>query len=201
MYDRLIPLLGALIRKHAARHSKVADALELIHVQDDGGSTRGGIRALRLLANSRRVSNYPDRELDVLQTDRANALAKLNQPLSEAIGHLITIELAEQRIKLVKEVHDDRLRQQGELTENGVYRDHRPLIDELHNFGVCRGDYNALGEVEYGAIARYILRKAEQAQLRLPPLRTDRETRGPNGRRHSFWDPYHTPRDGRTPGA
>ena len=44
-------------------------------------------------------------------TDRAMALRKLGAPLSEALGHIITIQIADQMLEVLKEAEIERWRE------------------------------------------------------------------------------------------
>lgn len=192
--NELFAELKYLARKFHARWGKIDDALALLHVHDDGGRSAEGERSRRLLGNAFRVSTYPDSARKSLETDRANALKALGPPLREALGHIVTIELADLMLHEVDVVERERRVERNDaenVERSGTYG---PLIQKLHEHGVVRGHYTALTESELVAIARFIQRKAAQRVSSLRPLRTDAETRGQNGRRHSFWDQYHVPR-------
>jgi len=193
--NHLFRELKHIARKYHSRWSKIDDALALLHVTDDGGRSTEGEKSRRLLLNAFRVSTYPDSTRKTLETDRANALKALAKPLREALGNIVTIELADMMLRELDLVElERRIERRGAEHEekNGTYG---PLIQKLHEYGVVRGHYTALTDVELTAIARFIQRKAAQRVASIKPLRTDRETRGPNGRGHTFWDPYHVPRE------
>lgn len=193
MIQDAVALAKRLARKHHARWSKYDDALALLRSSDDGGRSTPGERARRLLQNARRVSNYPDRERDSLLTDRANIRRALDAPLSKALGLMVSLELVEGQLQEVERALKERRAQESELERDGHYREHRPLIDALHTLGIAHGHYSVLRPEEWRAIAMYIRRKVDARIKGLPRLRTDRETRGPDGRRHSFWDPFGLP--------
>ncbi|WP_242154031.1 hypothetical protein [Sphingomonas sp. BAUL-RG-20F-R05-02] len=193
--DDLIDALKLLARRYNSRWQSIDDALKRIRASDGAFKTGKGEQTRRLLANAFRVQSYPSATRERLTTDRNNALRKLGAPLAEALGHIITLELTEQmlteldRAEKERSIEDDLAKADEESAS--VYG---PLIAELKNHGVSRGSYSTLRAAEIAAIAKYINRKTEQRLVELPPIRTDKETRGPDGRRHPFWNPYHLPK-------
>lgn len=187
--------LKYIARKYHARWRKIDDALALLRATDDGGRSAEGEKSRRLLANAFRVSTYPDSTRKTLETDRANALKALAKPLREALGNIVTIELADMMLRELDLVELERRVERDQAAHEERDGTYGPLIQKLHEHGVVRGHYTALTNVELAAIARFIQRKAAHRVAGLKPLRTDRETRGSDGRGHTFWDPYHVPRD------
>jgi len=192
MLNDIAALARKLMRKHDARWSKFEDALERIRsVDGEMWSPEGkgrGEQARRFLANARRVSNYPRTDLDSLESDRTITTSKLAGPLSEVMGHLITLELIEVRMKELQRVEKERVRHRDDRVRDGHYREQIPLLEALHEFGVSHGNYRVLTREEVNAIARYIKRKVDARLADLPPLRTDRSKW-----KHTFWDAYRIP--------
>ena len=183
-----------LARRYHSRWSYLDDVLLRIRVHDDGGRTPEGERARRTLANAFRVQNYPGPTRDALKSDRAMAMRKLGQPLADALGHIVTIELADQMLAALDDAERDRWSERSDAeVEERPASPYGPLITALHRHGVDRGNYHVLTEVELDAIARYIRRKVEQRLTQLPPIRTATQTRSPEGRLHPFWNPYRAP--------
>lgn len=194
MRNHIFAVAKHLARKYHARWGKLEDALHLLHASDDGGHSKAGEQARRLLMHAQGVSTYPDRTRQALQIDRANALAKLAQPLAEALGHIITIELAEELIGQIDEVEGSRWLSRYQLKEDGFADEHIEFIKIMNDLDISRGHYTVLRPEDTRAIGKFILRKYHQRIAELPRLRTDAETRGEDGRRkHSFWDPYRPP--------
>lgn len=194
MKDHIFTLAKRLARKYYSRWGKMEDALHLLHASDDGGRSKAGEQSRRLLMHAQSVSTYPDRTRQALQVDRANALAKLAQPLSEALGHIITIELADELMGQIDEVEGSRWLSRHQLKEEGYAEEHVEFIKIMHDLGVSRGHYTVLRREDITAIGKFVSRKYHQRTAELPRLRTDAETRGADGRRrHSFWDPYRLP--------
>ncbi|MCA1199266.1 hypothetical protein K9B35_14940 [Sphingomonas sp. R647] len=189
--ETLFDALKYLARRYHGRWSRLDDALLRIRAEDDGGRSKEGERARRTLINAFRVQAYLGPTRDTLYADRSNAIRKLGEPLSEALGHIITIELADQMLEALEEAERARgqERDDAEAVE-GSSSSYGPLITALHRHGVNRGNYHVLLDVEYAAIARYIRRKVEQRLAPLPPIRSASEMRSPHGRLHPFWNPY-----------
>lgn len=189
--ETLLDALKYLARRYHGRWSRLDDVLLRIRANDGGGRNTDGERSRRTLENAFRVQSYLRPTRDALYTDRSNALRKLGAPLSEALGHIITIELADQMLEALEEAERARWKELGDAeTEEGNASYYGPLITNLHRHGVVRGNYHVLLDVEYAAIARYIRRKVEQRLGPLPPIRSASETRSPTGRLHPFWNPY-----------
>jgi hypothetical protein len=192
MLNDITALTRKLMRKHYARWSKFEDALERIRSVDgemwSPGSKGRGEQARRLLANARRVRNYPRADVDSLQSDRAITMSKLAGPLSEVMGHLVTLELIEVRMKELQRVENERVDHRDDRFRDGYYREQIPLLEALHEFGVAHGNYRVLSREAVNAIARYIKRKVDARLADLPPLRTDRSKW-----KHTFWDAYRVP--------
>lgn len=192
--DTLFDAFKYLARRYHGRWSRLDDVLLRIRAHDDGGRSPEGERARRTLDNAFRVQTYVGPTRDALYTDRSNALRKLGQPLAEALGHIITIELADQMLEALEEAEHARWQERGDAeAEEGKTSPYGPLIDAFHRHGVDRGNYNVLTDTEHAAIARYIRRKVEQRLGPLPPIRSASETRSPHVRLHPFWDPYRVP--------
>lgn len=191
MLNDIAALAKKLMRKHDARWSRFEDALERIRSVDGEmwtpESKGRGEQARRLLANARRVSNYPRTDIDSLDTDRSNTIAKLAEPLSEVMGHLVALELIEVRMRNLERVEKERVNHRDDRVRDGYYREQTPLLEALHEAGVAHGNYRVLTREEVNAIARYIKRKVDARLRDLPPLRTDRAN-GP--RKHTFWDAF-----------
>jgi len=176
-----------LLRKHAGRWGKLLDTLNTLKSFDSGHQETVN----RLLKNGFRVSTYVSEARDTLETDRANAFRAVRRPLAEAIGHIITIELADIALERLKTVEDERLQQKSDLHKHGASEEHRDFIAALYNRGVHRGIYRALRPEHLNAIAKYVLLKHKAAVGEELPLRTPAETRLANKvRAHRFWDPY-----------
>lgn len=192
--QQLFTTVRYLSRRFHARWSAIDDALTLIR-SSSGAATSEGERARRMLLNVFRQQTYTDSTREALRTDRANALKQLGQPLAEALGHIVTIELADEMLAALDQAEGERWRERSaaELVERGdtVYA---PFIASLRRHGIVRGDHEVLTEREWAVVARYVCRRVEQRVGSLPPIRTDRETRRGGGRRHPFWDPYAAPR-------
>lgn len=192
--DTLFDAFKYLARRYHGRWSRLDDALLRIRAHDDGGRSAEGERARRMLDNAFRVQTYPGSTRDALQTDRSNALRKLGKPLAEALGHIITIELADQMLDALSDAERARWQERDDAeAEEGKTSPYGPLIDAFHRHGVDRGNYNVLTDVEHAAIARYVRRKVEQRLGPLPPIRSASETQSSHGRLHPFWDPYRMP--------
>ena len=176
-----------LLRKHAGRWGKLLDTLNTLKSYDSGHDKTVN----RLLKNGFRVSTYVSEARDTLETDRANAVRAVRRPLAEAIGHIITIEMADIALERLKTVEDERLQQKSDLYQNGACEEHRDFIAALYDRGVHRGIYRQLRPEHLNAIATYVLRKHAAATGYEMPLRTPAETRLSNKTRaHRFWDPY-----------
>ncbi len=190
----LTTTLKYLARRFHGRWSAIDDALARIRANDGDRFGPGGEPARRMLVNAFRVQTYVDETRERLRTDRANAIRKLEKPLAEALGHIVTIELAEQ---MIAEVDAAERRRRAEVSaadqDEKASAEYGPLIGALHRQGVARGNYTVLTPVEIEAIARYIRRKVEQRLGTLPPIRTAADMRGPGGRVHPFWNPYRMP--------
>lgn len=183
-----------LARRFNARWSVIDDALARIRANDGDRVNAGGEPARRMLVNAFRVQTYVDDTRDRLRTDRANAIRKLEKPLAEALGHIVTIELAEQMLAEVDAAERRRWAEQSAADrQEQPAAEYGPLISALHRHGVARGNYTVLKPAEIEAIARYIRRKVEQRLGELPPIRTAADMRGPGGKRHPFWNPYRMP--------
>jgi hypothetical protein len=192
--ETLFDAFKYLARRYHSRWGYLDDVLLRTRAHDDGGRSPEGERARRTLANAFRVQNYPGPTRDALKTDRAMAMRKLGQPLADALGHIITIELADQMLDALDEAERDRWSERDDAdVEERATSAYGPLITALRRHGVDRGNYHVLTEVEIDAIARYIRRKVEQRLTRLPPIRTGDQTRSPKGRLHPFWNPYRAP--------
>lgn len=176
-----------IFRKFVARWQRFSDIVEALHVADNGGTDAAGEKARRLLANPQHKSTYPDKFREAIRVDRANALRGLRKPLAEAIGHIITIELADAELAGADDHERARWRNQ---IKSGAYEDHIAFIQTLHAHGISHGHYNALTSVECAAIAKYIKRKATAVSRAAPALRTAAETRGEDGRKHLYWNAY-----------
>ncbi len=185
-----------LARRYHGRWGYIDDILLRIRAHDNGGRTTEGERARRTLENAFRVQSYPGPTRDALKTDRAMALRKLGKPLSEALGHIITIELADHMLEALDEAEIERWRERDDADlEQSPASPYAGLIAALYRHGIDRGNYHVLGETEHAAIARYIRRKVEQRLGTLPPVRNAAQTRSPEGRLHPFWNPYRMPHD------
>lgn len=192
--DTLFDAFKQLARRYYGRWGYLDDVLLRIRAHDDGGRSPEGERTRRMLDNAFRVQTYIGPTRDTLHTDRSNALRKLGQPLAEALGHIITIELAEQMLEALDEAEHARWQERGDAeAEEGKTSPYGPLIDAFHRHGVDRGNYYVLTDIEFSAVARYIRRKVEQRLGPLPPIRSASETRSPHGRLHPFWNPYRMP--------
>lgn len=190
----LAAALKYLARRFNGRWSAIDDALARIRANDGDRLGPGGEPARRMLANAFRVQTYVDDTRDRLRTDRANAIRKLEKPLAEALGHIVTIELAEQMIAEVDAAERRRWteRDAAEAQEQPS-AEYGALIAALRRHGIARGNYTVLTPVEIEAIARYIRRKVEQRLGALPPIRTAADMRGVGGKVHPFWNPYRMP--------
>lgn len=191
----------SLARRYHARWSRIDDALTLIR-SHSGANTAEGERTRRTLNNAFRAQTYPDDIRDSLQTDRANALRKLGGPLNEALGHILTIELADEMLETLKSAERQRSCERsdaGEIEKRDTI--YGPFIECLHRHGIVRGHHEILTENEWNVVARYIRQKVEQRVGHLPPIRTAQEMRSLNGRLHPFWNPYSLSRDGKITAA
>jgi hypothetical protein len=194
MRNTIFDFAKGLARKHYARWSRLEDALHLLHASDDGGRSTAGEQSRRLLMHAQGVSTYPSSTRNALKLDRANALAKVAQPLAEALGHIITIELAEERIRQIDEVENSRWLNSQKLKADGFAEEHVDFIAAMHELGVSRGHYTVLRPEDLMAIGKFILRKYNQRVAELPRLRTDAETHGADGKRkHTFWNANRLP--------
>ncbi len=192
--DTLFNAFKHLARRYHGRWSRLNDVLLRIRAHDDGGRSPEGERARRMLDNAFRVQTYVGPTRDALYTDRSNALRRLGQPLAEALGYIITIELADQMLEALQEAEHARWQERDDAeAEEGKTSPYGPLIAALHRHGVDRGNYNVLTDIEHAAIARYVRRKVEQRLGPLPPIRSASETRSPHGRLHPFWNAYRMP--------
>ncbi|PZT91991.1 hypothetical protein [Sphingomonas sp.] len=190
----LTTTLKYLARRFNGRWSAIDDALARIRANDGDQRGTAGEPARRMLVNAFRVQTYVDDTRDRLRTDRANAIRKLEKPLAEALGHIVTIELAEQMIAEVDAAERRRWQEQGAAErQEADSTEYGPLIAALRRHGVSRGNYTVLTAVEIEAIARYIRRKVEQRLGSLPPIRTAADMRSPGGKRHPFWNPFRMP--------
>ncbi|MEN2747130.1 hypothetical protein [Sphingomonas sp. T9W2] len=190
----LTTTLKYLAHRFNGRWSAIDDALARIRANDGDQRGTAGEPARRMLVNAFRVQTYVDDTRDRLRTDRANAIRKLEKPLAEALGHIVTIELAEQMIAEVDAAERRRWQEQGAAErQEADSTEYGPLIAALRRHGVSRGNYTVLTAVEIEAIARYIRRKVEQRLRSLPPIRTAADMRSPGGKRHPFWNPFRMP--------
>ena len=183
-----------LARRYHARWSKLDDALTLVR-STSGAKSANGERTRRMLLNAFRVQSYPENIQDRLNTDRLNAMRALGEPLSKALGHIITIELADEMLAALHDAERERWRETSDAEEfekkDTVYG---PFVRCMHRHGIVRGHHEVLTDDEWSVVARYIRRKVEQRVGDLPPIRTDKETRTAGGRLHPFWNAYWMPR-------
>lgn len=177
--------VAQMFRRFAARWLQFNDVVSALHAVEDGGRSKMGELARRLLDNVQHRTTYPDSFRNTLRSDRANALAALRGPLAEAIGHMVTIEVT--TAALEAQMQNDQARLSRELL--GELRDtHEPLLRALHKLGVSYGHYTVLEPEHLRAIASYILRKAETKTRALEERRRKRGGRGDKS--HFYWKPH-----------
>jgi hypothetical protein len=193
--DELYAAFKHLARRFHGRWSRLDDALTRIR-STSGAKTSEGERTRRMLVNAFRVQTYPDSIRGRLQTDRLNAMRALGEPLSKALGHIITIELAEEMLKALDDAERQRAREVDAASDfeknDTVYG---PFVAAMHNQGIVRGDHEVITEQEWAVIAKYVRRKVAARLRDVPPIRSNKECRTPDGRRHPFWNGYRMPLD------
>lgn len=192
--EHIFATIKHLARRFHSRWSAIDDALTLIR-SGSGAPSAEGERARRMLLNGFRQQTYPDSAREALRTDRANALKNLTKPLTEALGHIVTIELSDEQLKLLDQAEAERGKERS-AAERVERKDtvYAPFIACLNRHGIVRGHHEALTDAEWAVVARYIRRRVEQRVGALPPIRTDREMRRGDRRLHPFWNAYAVPR-------
>ncbi|MDR6115803.1 MULTISPECIES: hypothetical protein [unclassified Sphingomonas] len=193
--DELYAAFKHLARRFHGRWSRLDDALTLIR-STSGARPSEGERTRRMLLNAFRVQTYPSEIREALQTDRLNAMRALGDPLSKALGHIITIEFAEEMLRALDDAEGQRKRETAaakkiEKTDQ-VYG---PFIRAMHNHGIVRGDHEVMTEQDWAVVAKYIRRRVAARLRDVPPVRTYQETLTPDGRLHPFWNGYRMPVD------
>lgn len=188
----MIPDAAAqLFRRFAGRWYRFADVVHALHILEDGGRSKLGELARRTFHNSRHQQTYADSLVESLMADRANALQNLRAPLAEAVGHIITIELTTAAIEAQRE-HEARRR--SDRDDPTLREEHRPLLSALKKHDVKSGHYKALKKEHEAAIAKYILRVANEAAAKITPVRDKSQSHEQRAsREHLYWKPYGAP--------
>ncbi|WP_394648016.1 hypothetical protein [uncultured Sphingomonas sp.] len=193
--DELYAAFKHLARRFHGRWSRLDDALTLIR-STSGAKTSEGERTRRMLLNAFRVQTYPSEIRKALQADRLNAMRALGDPLSKALGHIITIEFAEEMLRALDDVERQRGRAVDAASDfeknDTVYG---PFVAAMHRHGIVRGDHEVMTEQDWAVVAKYIRRKVAARLRDVPRIRTYQETLTPDGRLHPFWNSYRMPVD------
>lgn len=193
MFKAHVPDFARIIRRFVSRWSRFDDVIYGLELVEDGGRSTAGRKALRMLRTARHVFNHPEREEEALRAERSNAMTKLRKPLAEAVGHIITIELASDRLE---ELAAKRAPRRDPLPPGVSYRAHVEFLDTLHaEFGIAHGEYRALKEEHRHAIARYIRKRAMEEIDRVPQVKTRKEADEDGTRGHVYWTPFSAPND------